>query len=402
MSRYVNLFSEFVKEVAQRLNIPYDKAMKKIETNKALQKEWREIKSERKELFVPVQTVSRASAQTIGAAENLPYEPPPDPMIALQAQLAADEPARQQARAQYEVVANRQGVRRQRQNDRAALQRGLVLGNYHAVVDDDGDMYMNLFGDEDEDGVAAPPPQLQHQPIEDIPIARLQAAIRGKLERTAAKQAQRRQELIMGVPQGLYQPTAETQQVLADPEDRERMYLLAELEKQVGRAPKRDRERLMEDIAERMSPREQALIGYQTRQLRLDMENARKADEERTRREALAAQKIQNVAKARKAKADGTARPKTPEKKITVAELPAGISKKERAIIASKELAKATSPLKKEEASTTGVGLTGDMGEMLKHLTSHIADPKEPIDPRDYKQAMMLIKNIMKQKKKKH
>jgi len=79
MSKYVNLFSEFIKEVAQRLNIPYEKAMKKVETNKALQAEWREKKSHRKELFVPVRTITRASAQHTGMAEDLPYAPPTRP-----------------------------------------------------------------------------------------------------------------------------------------------------------------------------------------------------------------------------------------------------------------------------------------------------------------------------------
>jgi hypothetical protein len=340
MSRYVNLFSEFVKDVAQRLNIPYDKAMKKIETNKALQKEWREIKSERKELFVPVRTVSRSSAQSTTFAEPEQY--------AIPAQADYENFIQQQVFQEH-----RGRVAQQRRDDREALQRGLVLGNYHAVVGDDGDMYMNLFGDEDDDGVAAPPQQLQHQPVEDIPIARLQAAIRGKLERTSAKQAQRLQDLIIGVPQGLFQPTAETQQLLADPEQAERMYLLAELEKQVGRAPKRDRERLMEDIAERMSAREQTLIGYVPRQLRLDMENARKADEERARKEALAAQKIQNVAKARKAKAEGTAKKAAT---IDVSGLPVGLNKKERALLAT-NIAVSPPQKKKDEGLTTSSGM---------------------------------------------
>lgn len=37
-------------------------------------------------------------------------------------------------------------------------------------------------------------------------------------------------------------------------------------------------------------------------------------------------------------------------------------------------------------------------GQMLKHLVSHIKDPKEPIDPKDYKQAVMLIKKIKSKK----
>lgn len=37
-------------------------------------------------------------------------------------------------------------------------------------------------------------------------------------------------------------------------------------------------------------------------------------------------------------------------------------------------------------------------GQMLKHLVSHIKDPKEPIDPKDYKHAVMLIKKIKSKK----
>lgn len=37
-------------------------------------------------------------------------------------------------------------------------------------------------------------------------------------------------------------------------------------------------------------------------------------------------------------------------------------------------------------------------GQMLKHLVSHIKDPKEPIDPKDYKQAIELIKRIKSKK----
>lgn len=37
---------------------------------------------------------------------------------------------------------------------------------------------------------------------------------------------------------------------------------------------------------------------------------------------------------------------------------------------------------------------TKEYGKVLKHLTSHIADVKEPVDPKDFKQAKEMINNI--------
>jgi hypothetical protein len=50
---------------------------------------------------------------------------------------------------------------------------------------------------------------------------------------------------------------------------------------------------------------------------------------------------------------------------------------------------------------TTGRGVAeiNNYGEVLAHLIEHIKDPKEPIDPRDYKQAVKMIKAIEKEKK---
>jgi hypothetical protein len=332
MSKYVNIFSEFIKEVAQRLNIPYEQAMKKIETNKALQSEWRERKSQRKELFVPVRTITRASAQQVGMAEELPYQPPPDPLVALQAEYALGEPARQQAQAEYDVAINRQAVRRQRQNDRTALQRGIILGANHAVVDDAGDMWMNMFADEDDDGVAAQPPH--YQPIEDIPIARLQAAIRGKLVRTAINQEKEIKRAL--------------ERVAGDPEETAKIKLLVELDRRVAHLPRRERQNAMNEIVKnQLGKDEQLLLGYNA-ELERQME-------EQARKQARAEQLILNVAKARRAKAEGTARPKTPEKKIDVSAIPAELSKKQRALLAAKQvISQATMP----PASTTGVGLS--------------------------------------------
>jgi uncharacterized OB-fold protein len=39
------------------------------------------------------------------------------------------------------------------------------------------------------------------------------------------------------------------------------------------------------------------------------------------------------------------------------------------------------------------------LGKVLTHLTSHIKDPKEPIDPRDFKQAKEVITAIKREKK---
>ena len=39
-----------------------------------------------------------------------------------------------------------------------------------------------------------------------------------------------------------------------------------------------------------------------------------------------------------------------------------------------------------------------DYGKMINHLTSHIIDPKEPIDPKDYKQSKYLIDEVKKLK----
>lgn len=50
---------------------------------------------------------------------------------------------------------------------------------------------------------------------------------------------------------------------------------------------------------------------------------------------------------------------------------------------------------------TTGRGVNeiNNYGEVLGHLIEHIKDPNEPIDPRDYKQAVKMIKAIEKEKK---
>jgi hypothetical protein len=48
--------------------------------------------------------------------------------------------------------------------------------------------------------------------------------------------------------------------------------------------------------------------------------------------------------------------------------------------------------------ATTGAGLDPTSSEILKHLISHIIDPKEPVDKRDYSQAKKLIDDIMKEK----
>jgi len=49
---------------------------------------------------------------------------------------------------------------------------------------------------------------------------------------------------------------------------------------------------------------------------------------------------------------------------------------------------------------TQGAGIKEDTSKVLKHLISHITDPKEPVDKRDYKQSKMLINDIMKMKMK--
>lgn len=48
--------------------------------------------------------------------------------------------------------------------------------------------------------------------------------------------------------------------------------------------------------------------------------------------------------------------------------------------------------------SSADVGNIYNYSQFLEHLTSHITDPKEPIDPRDYQQAIKII-NIIKQLK---
>lgn len=50
---------------------------------------------------------------------------------------------------------------------------------------------------------------------------------------------------------------------------------------------------------------------------------------------------------------------------------------------------------------TTGAGVEEikNYGKMLNHLTHHITDPNEPIDPLDFKQSIELIKTIKEQKK---
>ena len=45
-----------------------------------------------------------------------------------------------------------------------------------------------------------------------------------------------------------------------------------------------------------------------------------------------------------------------------------------------------------------GGSVLGDYGSVVKHLMSHITDPKEPIDPRDFAQAIHLIKGIKRMK----
>lgn len=44
-------------------------------------------------------------------------------------------------------------------------------------------------------------------------------------------------------------------------------------------------------------------------------------------------------------------------------------------------------------------GVIKEYGLLLKHLTTHIVDPLEPIDPRDFRQAKGLIDSIKKVKK---
>jgi hypothetical protein len=171
MSKYVNVFSEFIRGVAQRLNITYGEAMKKFETSKALQKDWKNVRGERKELFVPIRTITRSSAQNVGAAENMAFQAPPDPMIEEQARYLAEEPQRQAFAAENEQARlfgawndNRVNTRAQRGFDRENIQRALVLGDNQVVVDDDGNMWGNLFGNED-DGDEAQPPQYGENPF---------------------------------------------------------------------------------------------------------------------------------------------------------------------------------------------------------------------------------------------
>lgn len=45
-----------------------------------------------------------------------------------------------------------------------------------------------------------------------------------------------------------------------------------------------------------------------------------------------------------------------------------------------------------------GGGVLGDYSSVIKHLLSHITDPKEPVDPRDYSQAIRLINSVKKLK----
>lgn len=54
----------------------------------------------------------------------------------------------------------------------------------------------------------------------------------------------------------------------------------------------------------------------------------------------------------------------------------------------------------KANVITTGKGIEdiNNYSDVLKHLTSHITDPNEPIDKRDYKQAIEMINAIKKQK----
>lgn len=54
----------------------------------------------------------------------------------------------------------------------------------------------------------------------------------------------------------------------------------------------------------------------------------------------------------------------------------------------------------KANVITTGKGIEdiNNYSNVLKHLTSHITDPNEPIDKRDYKQAIEMINAIKKQK----
>jgi hypothetical protein len=47
---------------------------------------------------------------------------------------------------------------------------------------------------------------------------------------------------------------------------------------------------------------------------------------------------------------------------------------------------------------TQGAGIQENSGKVLKHLVSHITDPKEPIDTRDFNQAKMVIDDIKEMK----
>lgn len=310
MSKYVNIYSEFVKNVAERFNIPYENALKKIETSKPLQAEWRDIKSHQTQLFVPVRTITRASALHTGMAEDLPYAPPPNPQIENEAANLRLAQIEAQQAADHQVAINRQTIRHQRDNDRTELRRARLLGGDNVVVDDMGDVWMNMFGEQEQEP-AQQPVQL---PIKEL--TKLQAAIRGKLERTEAKNLGRLTQLLEGLPQGKFHPSPKTLNILNDPEERERMNVIVELSKQLQTYPKRDQAAAKQMLLDNLPADKQALIGY------------------------------------------------------------------------------------KPSPAIAGIGLIGDMGKMLEHLTSHIADPNEPIDPRDYSQALMLIKDIQKQKSK--
>lgn len=411
--KYVNLFSEFVKDVAQRLKITYEKALKKIETNKALQKEWREMKSQRKELFVPIRTVGRASAQSVAMAEQPPAQGYIDPQIENEAQNQARRPLILQEIAAAEFDRYRQNVRQQRANDRVALREALVLNPREAreatALENDGGFWGNLFGAEEEAGVPVAPQYVNAQPREALP------------------------------------------QALQD----QRRHLLDLIEQEVALQDPADQDARREQIIEHMlSIQERAILGLPPTALQIQLEEARRADELRVIQARVAGRKVSSLGKkglenirARKqaeAKAIEDKRVEDERLALLAAAVPAVATpkkeaepKKERKSSGKKgatlklpfqvsipnspwveihskdgtvdyfntdtklrqrdappELNQKASKDTPPSASTTGVGLTRNMGKVLKHLTSHIADPKEPVDPRDYAQASMIMKDI--------
>jgi hypothetical protein len=370
MSKYVNIFSEFIKTVADRLKIPYEKAMKKIETDKALQKEWIGIKSQRKELFVPIRTITRATALPTAMAEELPYAPPPDPLIDLMdanPQLVADQ---QLQAAHHNFLVNQRQVNRQRLRDRKELRKGVVLGDQNIVADEAGNVWYNIFGQEEEE------PPLQQQ------------------------QQQQQQPLM----------------------DEQRQHLLDLIEQDVAQYPADEQQHRREVIYDMMlSVQERAILGLPPTAFQIQMEEAIRQDKLRAMQSKVAGRKVASLGKVVKEKQQAKREAKRiadeVEAKRIADEVEAKRLEDERlALLAAQATAtpkKEPAPKKEKKSSSKktknilgaheeigGVGLTGDMGKMLKHLTSHISDPKEPIDPRDYTQAEMLIKDIKKQKQK--